>query len=43
MQLVDLLEDMNIDVPEKEEPNKEQAEGIDELIAKMEKVTIEKE
>lgn len=42
MQLVDMMEDMKIREPEKEEEanNNEQAEGIDELISKMDKVTI---
>lgn len=45
MQLVDMMEDMKIREPEKEEEanNNEQAEGIDELISKMDKVTIEKD
>ena len=45
MELVDLLEDMNINEPEKEEApeSKEELEGIDDLIEKMERVTIEKE
>ena len=45
MEIIGLMEDMNIHEPEKEEnaKNEEQAEGIDDLIAKMEKVTIDKE
>ena len=45
MDIIGLLEDMNINEAEKEEVaiNKEEAENIDDLISKMEKVTIEKD
>jgi len=44
MELVDLMEDMNIAEIQKEEANLEEgeADGIDDLISKMDKVTIEK-
>lgn len=44
MELVGLMEDMDIKEEQQGDVKEgEQAEGIDDLIAKMEKVTIEKQ
>lgn len=45
LEIIGLIEEMNINEAEKEEVaiNKEEAENIDDLISKMEKVTIEKD
>lgn len=44
MELVDLMEDMNLEGEAAQElPVGEEAQGIDDLIARMDKVTIDKE
>ena len=43
LEIVGLLDDMDINDVDRDEGNKEENEGIDDLIAGMEKVTIDQE